>query len=53
MVIQYLIRRFSDVVKLGQESLLVAVLLVSVRASLKVIIYYINRALLKLNCYTL
>ena len=34
-----------------QEGLVLAALLVSVRASWKVAIYYINRALLKLKCY--
>ena len=47
--IQNLIGKLSDMVKMGQESLVVAALLASVLASLKVTIYYINRALLKLN----
>ena len=49
MVIQYLTGKLSNMVKMGQENLVVAAVLVSVRASRKVIIYYINRALLKLN----
>ena len=36
-------------VKMGQEGLIVAAILVSFRISLKVTIYYIYRALLKLN----
>ena len=52
-VTQYLIRKLLDMVKMGQESLVAAALLASFRASLKVIIYYINGALLKLNHYAL
>ena len=52
-VTQYLIRKFSDMVKMGQEGLVVAALLVSVKSSWKLKIYYINRAMSKLNCYTL
>ena len=53
MIIQYLIGKLSDMVKIGKESLVMAALQVSVRASWKVTIYFINRALLKLNCYAL
>ena len=52
-VIQYLNGKLSDMVKLGQEDLVVAALLASVRISWKVTIYYINGALLKLNHYAL
>ena len=52
-VIQYLIRKLSGMVKMDQESLVVAAFLISVMASWKLKIYYINRALSKLNCYTL
>ena len=52
-VIQYLIGKLSDMIKMGQESLVVATLLASVSASWKVTIYYINEALLKLNRYAL
>ena len=52
-VTQYLIRQLSDMVKMGIESLAVAALLISVKASQKLKIYYINRALSKLNCYAL
>ena len=51
--IQYLIGMLSDMVKMGQEGLVVAALLESFRILWKVIIYYINGALLKLNRYTL
>jgi len=40
-------------VKMGQDSLIVAALLLSVRASWKVTVYYINGALLTLNRYAL
>ena len=40
-------------VKMGQESLVVAALLKFARTSWKVTIYYINGALFKLNCYKL
>ena len=52
-VIQYLIGKLSDMVKKGQEGLVVAAFLASVRTSWKLRIYYINRALSKLNCYAL
>ena len=52
-VTQYLIRKLSDMVKMGIEGLAVAALLISVKASQKLKIYYINRALSKLNCYAL
>ena len=52
-VIQYLIKKLSDMVKMGQYSLVVAALLASVKASWKVAIYYINGALLILNHYAL
>ena len=52
-VIQYLIWKLLDVVKMGQEGLVVAALLISFKASWKFKIYYINRALSKLNCYAL
>ena len=52
-VIQYLIRKLLDMVKMGIEGLAVAALLISVKASQKLKIYYINRALSKLNCYAL
>ena len=52
-VIQYLIRKLSYMVKMGQEVLVVAALLISVKSSRKLKIYYINRALSKLNCYAL
>ena len=52
-VIQYLIGKLSDMVKMGRESLVVAALLISVKASRMLKIYYINRALSKLNCYAL
>ena len=52
-VIQYLIGKLSDMVKMGQDSLVVAALLASVRTSWKVTIYYINGALLILNRYAL
>ena len=45
MVIQYLIGKLSDMVKMDQEGLVVAVLLASVRTLKKVKIYYIDRAL--------
>ena len=48
-VMQYLIRKLSDMVKMGIEGLAVA----AVKASQKLKIYYINRALSKLNCYAL
>ena len=38
---------------MGIEGLAVAALLISVKASQKLKIYYINRALSKLNCYAL
>ena len=44
-VTQYLIRKLLDMVKMGLNSFVVAALLVSVRTSLKVTIYYINWAL--------
>ena len=53
LVIQYLIGKLSDMVKMDKKGLVVAALLASVRTSWKVTIYYINRALLKLNRYTL
>ena len=40
-------------VKMGQEVLVVAALLISVKSSRKLKIYYINRVLSKLNCYAL
>ena len=46
---QYLIGKLLDMVKMGQENLVVALLLASVRASWKVAIYYLNKALLILN----
>ena len=52
-VIQYLIEKLLDMVKIFQVRLVVAALLASVRASWKVTIYYINGALLKLIHYTL
>ena len=52
-VTQYLIRKLLDMVKMGIEGLAVAALLISVKASQKLKIYYINRALSKLNCYAL
>ena len=52
-ITQYLIRKLSDMVKMGIECLAVAALLISVKASQKLKIYYINRALSKLNCYAL
>ena len=52
-VIQYLIGKLSDMVKMGIEGLAVAALLISVKASQKLKIYYINRTLSKLNCYAL
>ena len=52
-VILYLIGKLSDMVKMGQKDLVVAALLASVRTSLKVAIYYIHWALLKLNLYAL
>ena len=52
-VIQYLIRKLSEMVKMGQEGLVVAALLGLVRISWKVTIYNINRALLKLTRYAL
>ena len=52
-VTQYLIIKLSDMVKMGIEGLAVAALLISVKASQKLKIYYINRALSKLNCYAL
>ena len=52
-VLQDLIGKLLDMVKMGQESLVVAALLASVRASWKVTIYYINGALLILNRYAL
>ena len=48
---QYLIRKLSDMVKMGNEGLAVAALLISVKAFQKLKIYYISRALSKLNCY--
>ena len=48
MVIQYLIGKLSDMVKMGQDSLVVAALLASVWT-----IYYMNGALLILNRYAL
>ena len=50
---QYLIRKLLDMVKMGIEGLAVAALLISVKAFQKLKIYYINRALSKLNCYAL
>ena len=50
---EYLIWKLSDMVKMGIEGLAVAALLISVKASQKLKIYYINRALSKLNCYAL
>ena len=47
--IQYIIGKVSDMVKMSQEGLVVAVLLASVRTSWKVTFYYINGALLILN----
>ena len=52
-VIQYLIRKLSDMAKMSIEGLAVAALLISVKASQILKIYYINRALSKLNCYAL
>ena len=52
-VTQYLIRKLSDMVKMGIEGLAVVALLISVKASQKLKIYYINRALSKLICYAL
>ena len=52
-VIQYLIGKLSDMIKIGQDSSVVAALLASVRVSLKVAIYYINGTLLILNHYAL
>ena len=52
-VTQYLIRKLLDMVKMGIEGLAVAALLILVKASQKLKIYYINRALSKLNCYAL
>ena len=52
-VTQYLIRKLSDMVKMGIKGLAVAALLISVKASQKLKIYYINWALSKLNCYAL
>ena len=52
-VIQYLIGKLSDMVKMGQESLVVGALLISVKAPWKLKNYYIARALSKLNCYAL
>ena len=48
-VIQYPIEKLLDMVKMGQEGLVVAALLESVRTSWKVTIYYINSALLILK----
>ena len=48
-VIKYLIGRLSYMVNSREEGSGEAVLLASVRTSLKVTIYYINRALLMLN----
>ena len=52
-VTQYLIRKLSDMVKMGIEGLAVAALSISAKASQKLKIYYINTALSKLNCYAL
>ena len=52
-VTQYLIRKLSVMVNVGIEVLAVVALLISVKASQKLKIYYINRALSKLNCYAL
>ena len=52
-VIQCLIGKFLDLVKMGQDSFVVAAVLASVRASWKVTIYNINGALLILNRYAL
>ena len=41
-VVQYLIGKLSDVVKMGQESLIVEVLLASLKAFEKVTVYYLN-----------
>ena len=51
--IQYFIGKLLDMVKMGQEKLLLAALLISVKASWKLKYYYIDRALSKLNCYPL
>ena len=48
-VVQYLIGKLSDMIKVTQEGLVVAALLASVRTSWKVTNYYINSALLILN----
>ena len=50
---QYLIGKFSDMVKMGQEGLVEVLLLYLFRGLDKMGIYYINRALSKLNCYAL
>ena len=52
-VTQYLIRKLSDMVKMGIEGSAVAALSISVKVSQKLTIYYINRALSKLNYYAL
>ena len=44
-VIQYLVKKLLDMVKMGLNGFVVTALLVSVRTSLKVTIYYINWAL--------
>ena len=51
-ITQYLIRKLSDM-EMGIEGLAVAALLISVKAPQKLKIYYIKRALSKLNCYAL
>ena len=48
-VIQWLISKYVVVVNISQEGLIMAVLITSVRMSLKAPIFYINRALLILN----
>ena len=48
-VIQYLIRKPSDMVNLSEDGSVVAALLLIVRTSRKVTIYYMNRALLILK----
>ena len=52
-IIQYLIGKLSDMVKIDEDSSFMAALLASVRVSWKVTICYINGALLILNWYPL